>query len=52
MRWIVLILGTIAACGCVDHRADLQSQAVQQSQQVQDWNNELAGGSKHPSWFR
>ena len=35
MRWIVLILGTIAACGCADHRADLQTQAAQQSEQMQ-----------------
>ncbi len=52
MRWIVLILGTIAACGCADHRADLQTQAAQQSEQMQGWNNELIGSSRHPAWFQ
>ena len=52
MRWIVLILGTIAACGCADQKADLQTQAERQTEQMQGWNSELIGSSRHPSWFQ
>ena len=52
MRWIVLFLGTIVACGCADQRADLQTQAAQQQEQMQGYNNDLLGSSRHPSWFQ
>ncbi len=52
MRWIVLIVGSLVACGCADQRADVQTQAERQTEQMQGWNNELIGSSRHPGWFQ
>jgi hypothetical protein len=30
MRWIIVFLGLIVLCGCIDHNTDLRTQADQE----------------------